>query len=164
MLPDSIPWYLLQGIALVQLYIEERFVEPPRLFRLPYSLLYHQTMSTLAACGEMTPGELASRVLTLSGFHRITREDYRVLLRHLIAIDHINRTENGGLIVGISGERIVNSYKFYAVFQENVEYTVRSGSEQLGTIVKPPPAGDKIAIAGRVWVVEEVDHKRHEVF
>ena len=25
MLPDSIPWYLLQGIALVQLYIEERF-------------------------------------------------------------------------------------------------------------------------------------------
>ncbi len=164
MLPDSIPWYLVQGIALVQLYIEERFVEPPRLFRLPYSLLYHQTMSTLAACGEMTPGELASRVLTLSGFHRITREDYRVLLRHLIAIDHINRTENGGLIVGISGERIVNSYKFYAVFQENVEYTVRSGSEQLGTIVKPPPAGDKIAIAGRVWVVEEVDHKRHEVF
>ena len=39
MLPDSIPWYLLQGIALVQLYIEERFVEPPRMDRLPYSLL-----------------------------------------------------------------------------------------------------------------------------
>ncbi len=45
-----------------------------------------------------------------------------------------------------------------------MEYTVRSGSEQLGTIVKPPPAGDKIAIAGRVWVVEDVDHQRHEVF
>ena len=45
-----------------------------------------------------------------------------------------------------------------------MEYTVRSGSEQLGTIVKPPPVGDKIAIAGRVWVVEEVDHKRRELF
>lgn len=164
MLPDSIPWYLIQGIALVQLYIEERFVEPPRMDRLPYSLLYHQTMSTLASCGEMTPAELASRVLTLSTFHRITQEDYRLLLRHLIAIDHVNRTENGGLIVGLSGERIVNNYKFYAVFRENIEYTVRSGSEQLGTIVKPPPAGDKIAIAGRVWVVEEVDHKRREVY
>ena len=164
MLPDSIPWYLIQGIALVQLYIEERFVEPPRLDRLPYSLLYHQTMSTLASHGEMTPGELASRVLTLSCFHRISQEDYRLLLRHLLEIDHINRTENGGLIVGIAGERIVNNYKFYAVFQENVEYTVRSGSEQLGTIVKPPPVGDKIAIAGRVWVVEEVDHKRRELF
>ena len=164
MLPDSIPWYLIQGIALVQLYIEERFVEPPRLDRLPYSLLYHQTMSTLASHGEMTAGELASRVLTLSAFHRVTQEDYRLLLRHLIEIDHINRTENGGLIAGLTGERIVNNYKFYAVFQENVEYTVRAGSEQLGTIVKPPPVGDKIAIAGRVWVVEEVDHKRREVF
>ena len=164
MLPDSIPWYLIQGIALVQLYIEERFVEPPRPDRLPYSLLYHQTLSTLASHGEMSAGELASRVLTLSPFHGVTQEDYRLLLRHLLEIDHVNRTENGGLILGLAGERVVNNYKFYAVFRENVEYTVRSGSEQLGTIVKPPPVGDKIAIAGRVWVVEEVDHKRHEVF
>ena len=164
LLPASIPWYLIQGIALVQLYIEERFVEPPRMDRLPYSLLYHQTMSTLASQGEMTPAELASRVLTLSCFSKITQDDYRLLLRHLIEIDHINRTENGGLIVGLAGERVVNNYKFYAVFQENVEYTVRSGSEQLGTIVKPAPVGYKIAIAGRVWVVEEVDHKRREVY
>lgn len=164
MLPDMIPWYLIQGIALVQLYLEERFVEPPRTGRLPYSLLYHQTMSTLASCGEMSPGELASRVLSLSCFWRISQEDYRVLLRHLLEIDHISRTENGGLILGLSGERIVNNYKFYAVFQENVEYSVRSGPEELGTIVKPPPVGDKIAIAGRVWAVDEVDHKKREVY
>ncbi|MBQ6551684.1 MAG: DEAD/DEAH box helicase [Lachnospiraceae bacterium] len=164
MLPDTIPWYLLQGIALVQLYIEERFVEPPRMDRMPYSLLYHQTMSTLASCGEMTPGELASRVLTLNCFSRVSQDDYRLLLRHLISIDHVMRTENGGLIVGLAGERIVNNYKFYAVFQENIEYTVHAGSEQLGTIVKPPPAGDKVAIAGRVWVVDDVDHERREVY
>ena len=163
MLPQLIPWYLIQGIALVQLYIEERFVEPPRTQRLPYSLLYHQTMSTLASCGEMTPAELATRVLTLSSFHLITQDDYRILLRHLIKIGHIDQTENGGLSVGLEGERIVNNYKFYAVFQENVEYAVRAGAEELGTIVKPPPIGDKIAIAGRVWVVEEVDHRRREV-
>ena len=164
MLPETLPWYLLQGIALVQLYVEERFVEPPRTNRLPFSLLYHQTLSTLASCGEMTPAELASRVLPLSCFHRITQDDYRVLLRHLIETDHIQRTDGGGLVVGLMGERVVNNYKFYAVFQENVEYTVRTGSEQLGTIVKPPPAGDKIAIAGRVWVVDEVDHQRREVW
>lgn len=162
--PEMIPWRLIQGVALVQLYLEERFVEPPKTDRLPYSLLYHQTMSTLASCGEMSPGELASRVLSLACFHRISQEDYRALLLHLLQIDHINRTENGGLIVGLTGERIVNNYKFYAVFQENIEYAVRSGSEELGTIVKPPPVGDKIAIAGRVWVVEEVDHKKREVY
>ncbi|MDO5133860.1 MAG: helicase-related protein, partial [Eubacteriales bacterium] len=164
MFPEMIPWYMIQGIALVQLYIEERFVEPPRTEKLPFSLLYHQTMSTLASCGEMTPAELALRVLTLSVFRRISRDDFRLLLRHLLEIDHISRTENGGLIVGLTGERIVNDYKFFAVFQENIEYSVRADSQELGTIVKPPPAGEKIAIAGRVWIVDEVDHKHRKVY
>ena len=121
-------------------------------------------MSTLASHGEMTPRELASRVLSLSAFRHISQDDFRLLLHHLLSIDHVNRTENGGLIVGITGERIINNYKFYAVFKENLEYSVRCGSDELGTIVKPPPVGDKIAIAGRVWVVEELDHDKHIVY
>ena len=164
MLPATIPWKLLQGIALVQLYLEERWVEPPRLDRLPFSLLYHQTMSTLASCGELSPGALADRVLRLHYFHRISQEDYRVLLRHLVETDHIQRTEQGGLIVGLAGERVVNSFKFYGVFEENEEYTVRSEAQELGTIVMPPPVGEKLAIAGHVWVVLDVDRKRHLVY
>ncbi|MBM6776390.1 DEAD/DEAH box helicase [Collinsella tanakaei] len=164
MLPETIPWKLLQGISLVQLYREDKWVEPPRLDRLPYSLLYHQVMATLASCGELTPAELAGRVLTLSYFHRVSADDLRVLLRHLIEIDHVEQTEAGGLIVGIAGERVTNSFKFYAVFQENEEFTVRSESAELGTIVNPPPAGERIAIAGHCWIVEEVDWKRHLVY
>ena len=164
MLPETVPWPLLQGIALIQLYTEERWVEPPKTDRLPFSLLYHQTMSTLASSGELSPAALASRVLTLKSFERIDKEDYKTLLRHLIETDHIERTESGGLIVGLAGERQINSFKFYAVFKENEEYTVRSSSEELGTIVMPPPVGEKIAIAGHVWIVEEVDRKRHLVY
>lgn len=164
MLPETVPWKLLQGIALVQLYAEERYVEPPRLDRLPYSLLYHQTMSTLASSGELSPAALASKVLTLNYFRRVSREDYRLLLRHLLETGHIQRTEEGGLIIGLAGERQTNSFKFYAVFKENEEYTVRSRSEELGTIVMPPPVGEKIAIAGHVWIVEEIDHKRRLVY
>ena len=164
MLPETIPWKLIQGIALIQVYVEERWVEPPKLDRLPFSLLYHQTMSTLAASGEMSPAELASKVLTLKYFHRITKDDYRILLRHLIETEHIQRTEEGGLIVGLAGERIINSFKFYAVFQENEEYTVRWNSQELGTVVMPPPVGEKLAIAGHVWIVEELNHKRRLVY
>lgn len=164
MLPTTIPWKLLQGIALVQLYLEERWVDPPRLDRLPFSLLYHQTMSTLASCGELSPRALADRVLRLHYFHRITQEDYRVLLRHLIATDHIQQTEQGGLIVGLAGERVINSFKFYGVFQESEEYTVRSESQELGTVVSPPPVGEKLAIAGHVWQVLDVDHKRRLIY
>ncbi|MCI6270664.1 MAG: DEAD/DEAH box helicase [Lactobacillus delbrueckii] len=164
MLPVLLPWSLLQGIALVELYLQERWVEPPRDHQLPYSLLYHQTMSTLMAGGEMSPAELASRVLTLSYFRWVSQDDYRILLRHLIKTDQIQLTENGGLIVGLAGERVTNNFKFYAVFQENEEYGVHAESEELGTIVKPPPLGEKIAIAGRVWVVEEIDRRRRQVY
>ena len=164
MLPATIPWKLLQGIALVQLYLEERWCEPPRLDRFAYSLLYHQTMSTLASCGEMSPKALADRILRLHYFHRVSQDGYKILLRHLIKTDHIQQTEQGGLIVGLAGERVVNSFKFYGVFVESEEYTVRSESQELGTICLPPPVGEKLAIAGHVWVVLDVDHKRHLVY
>lgn len=162
--PETIPWKLLQGIALVQLYREEHWVEAPRLDRLPYSLLCHQTLAILASEGELTPAQLASRVLTLTFFHRVTLDDFRELLRFHLEHDYIEQTETGGLIVGLAGERVVNNYKFYAVFQENVEYTVRCDSQEIGTLVAPPPPGEKVAIAGHVWIVEEVDHKRHLLY
>ena len=164
MLPTTIPWKLLQGAAMVQLYLEERWVEPPRLDRLPFSLLYHQTMATLASCCEMSPRSLADRILSLHYFHRISQDDFRLLLQHLLEIDHIQYTDQGGLIVGLTGERIINSFKFYGVFQESEEYTVRSDSQELGTVVSPPPLGEKLAIAGAVWRVLDIDHKRHQVY
>ncbi len=164
MLPETISWKLLQAISLVQLYIEEKWVEPARLDRMPYSLLYHQTMAVLASGGEMTPAKLASSVLSMAVFRRISADDYRVLLRHLIEIDHIQRTEQGGLILGLAGERVTNNFRFYGVFTDDEEYTVRSEANELGTIVSPPPVGDKLAIAGRVWVVEEIDHPHHIVY
>jgi len=163
-LQHHIPWKLLQACALIQLYLEERWVEPPRTGKLPFSLLYHQTMSTLASGGEMTPAQLASRVLPLSCFSTITQEDYKILLRHLIQTDHLQITENRGLIIGLTGERVVNSHKFYAVFREDEEYAVRWESQELGTLVMPPPVGERVAIAGRVWEVIELDLKKRVLY
>ncbi|MDO5532790.1 DEAD/DEAH box helicase [Sutterella sp.] len=162
-LPATLPWKLLQACALIEC-ARAHWVEPPRLDVLPFSLLYHQTMTTLAGEGEMTPAELAQRILTLSPFHRISKDDYRRLLKHLIATDQIERTERGSLIVGLMGERQLASYRFYAVFQENEEFAVRTESRELGTLVRPPAAGGKVAIAGHVWEVEEVDIDRHVVW
>ena len=164
MLPAFIPWPLLQAVALVQLYRKERWVEPPKLDRLPFSLLYHQTMAILASGGERTPAELASQVRSLSSFHRISKEDYRLLLRHLLETGQIERTPEGGVIVGLAGERVTNSFQFYAVFKENEEFTVRQESQEIGTIVRPPPVGEKIALAGKVWIVEEIDYKRRLIY
>ena len=159
-LPQLIPWELLRAIAIVQLYIEERFIEPPGVKKMPLSLLFHQTLSTVASSGELTAQKLADRVLSLPPFARIDREDYKKLLLSMLQHDYLDMTDEKGLIVGLKGERLINSYKFYAVFKDTDDWTVRCGSEEIGVITSPPPVGDRFALAGRVWEVEELDIPR----
>ena len=156
-LPQLIPWELLRAIAIVQLYIEERFIEPPNVRKLPYSLLFHQTLSVLASSGELTARRLAERVLSLPPFAHVTEQDYKVLVLSMLNNDFLEMTEERTLIVGLAGERLLRSFKFYAVFKDSEDYTVRCGSDEIGTITTPPPVGDRFALAGRVWEVEELD-------
>jgi len=102
-LPGYIPWNLIQTITIIQLYIEERWVELVKIKRYPYSLLYHQTMSILASTGEISPKELARKVLSLPPFKAITLKEFTELIDHLLRIDHIELTEEGGLIMGLEG-------------------------------------------------------------
>ena len=159
-----IPWELLKAIAIVQLYIEERFIEPPHLRKLPYSLLFHQTLSVLAASGELTLPALASRVLSLPPFSEVPKEDYKTLILSMLNNDFLEMSEEKTILVGLAGERLLNSFKFYAVFQDSEDFTVRCGSDEIGTITTPPPVGDRFALAGRVWEVEELDIQRKLIY
>lgn len=124
----QIPWQLLQCIAVIQLYLEERWIEPIQPVKYPFSLLYHQTMSTLASLGELSPAALARQVLTLAPFAAISQTDFRQLLRYLISIEHLQQTESGTLIIGLAAEKSIRNFRFYAVFPDNVEYTVKGES------------------------------------
>ncbi|MEC4812190.1 MAG: DEAD/DEAH box helicase [Scytonema sp. PMC 1069.18] len=162
-LPEQIPWQLLQCIAIIQLYLEERWIEPIKPLKYPLSLLYQQTMSILATMGDISPAALAKQVLTLSTFAAISKEDFRLLLRYLIDIDHIQMTEQGKLILGLTGERVVGKFQFYAVFSEHKEYAVKQGNIEIGSIVTPPPIGNQFALAGRTWEVSDVDFRKKVV-
>jgi len=168
-LPQLLPWGLLRAIAIVQLYLEERFIEPPRRKKMPMSLLFHQTLSVLAASGERTPRALAEQILKMPPFTAVAREDYRALLVHMVTDGFLELTEQKGLIVGLAGERLLRSFQFYAVFKDSEDFTVRATgehgtAEEIGTITTPPPVGDRFALAGRVWEVEELDIARRLVY
>ena len=163
-LHEIIPWELLRGVAIIDAYAEERFIEPPRVKQMPLSLAFHQTLSISASVGELSARELAERVLSLPPLSSITKEIYRELLVSMVNNDYLEMTEQKGIIVGLAGERIINSYKFYAVFKDSEDYTVRCDSEEIGTITTPPPVGDRFALAGRVWEVKEVDITRKLLF
>ena len=163
-LPHLMPWELLKAIAIIELYRSERFIEPPVLRRQPFSLLFHQTLSVLAASGELTVRRLAERVLALPPFADVTKEDYKVLILSMLNNDFLEMTEEKTVIVGLAGERLLKSFKFYAVFKDSEDYTVRAGSDEIGTITTPPPVGDRFALAGRVWEVEELDIQRKLIY
>ncbi len=157
---EEMPWNLLQTMAIIQLYAEERWIEPPQIPRLPASLLYHQTMSSVYAQTELTPPQLAERVLGLSPFAQVTQDHFRALLRHLLDIDHLQQLPSGGLIIGYSAERIVNHYSFFAVFADETLYRVREKSREIGTVQSPPAVDDTLVLAGYVWRVLRIDYEQ----
>lgn len=163
-LPQLIPWDLLQGIAIVELYTKERFIEPPRIRSMPMSLAFHQTLSILAASGELQPQVLAHRVLSLPPMAHMSKEVYRLLLLSMIEKEFLEITEQKGLIIGLKGEKVIGNFKFYAVFRDSEDYTVRCESDEIGTITTPPPVGDRFALAGRVWEVLDADMPRKLIY
>ncbi len=162
---DSLPWDLLTTIAIIQLYLEKQWLEPFEVKPKPYSLLAHQTLSILMSRGELSPLELARNVLTLPPFREaITQEEYRDLLRYMVANNYLEFMETGSIILGLKGERLTNHYSFYAVFHGEREYRVLSKQGEVGTLDYLPAVGDIFVLAGRKWKVELVDERRKTVY
>lgn len=161
---DALPWPLLQMIAIIQLYIEERWIEPIDEKKTPYSLLYHQTMSMLASMGELRPSELARNVLSLPPFQQIPQTDYKALLNHLIEIDHIELTDEKTLIVGLKGDPLVNHFSFYSVFPDEDECKVLSDGKEIGSVNSFPPLNSALILAGRFWQVQDLDVQKKLIF
>lgn len=163
-LPARMPWTLMRAIAVIELYVRTKWVEPLEARRMPIGVLYHQTMSMLKSMGEAEPRELAAAILSLAPFSEITPDQYQTFLNYLIETDHLQWTEEQTLIIGLTGEKIVNNYRFYAVFKDDEEHKVLNGSEEIGSITTVPPPGYCFSLAGKLWKVEEVDHKHKAVY
>ncbi|SEN44352.1 DEAD/DEAH box helicase [Paenibacillus sp. OK076] len=163
-LPARMPWTLMRAIAVIELYVKTKWVEPLEARKMPMGVLYHQTMSMLKSMGEAEPKELAEAILSLAPFAQIRADQYQVFLNYLIETDHLQWTEDRTLIIGLTGEKTVNNYRFYAVFKDDEEHKVLNGSEEIGSITTVPPPGYCFSLAGKLWKVEEVDHKHKSVY
>jgi len=159
-----INWEFIRTIAIIELYTKEHWIEPIYPHHHAYNLLYHQTMSHLKSCGELSPAALASSVLSLGCFKHISQDDYRRLLRHLIEIGQLERTERGGLLIGREGEKIVNSFHFLTVFLTPEYLLVKDENRTIGTVDKVYPVGTRFALAGLTWETVDVNEKSKVLF
>ena len=159
-----INWAFIRTIAIIELYLKDHWIEPIPPQHYAYNLLYHQTMSALKSNGEMSPAALAQTVLGMESFRHITQEDYKKLLAHLLDLEQLQRTELGGLIIGRTGEPIVNSHKFLTVFLAPEYLLVKEENRTIGTVDKVYPVGVRFALAGMSWETVDVNEKSKVIF
>lgn len=160
----EINWSFVRTIAIIQLYLENRWIEPIIQRKLPYGLVYHQTMSYLVGNGATNPALLAQNILNLSPFRNISLVDYKEILRYMLAENQLERMENGDLLLGIEGEKKVNHFDFYATFMSALEYSVRYKSQEIGSVSAVFPVGFRFALAGLTWQVVGVDKNRQSIY
>lgn len=162
---ERLPWNLLRAIAIIQLYLEEQWVEPFTLKPKPFSFLAHQTLSTLISTNGLKPNELARQVLTLPAFSGLVKlEEYRQLLVFLRDNDYLEQMEEGELIVGLRGEKLTSHYSFYATFRDDSGYVVFSKDLEIGSLDSRPSEGEIFVLAGKSWKTELVDDDKKRVY
>ena len=159
-----INWNFIRLIAIIELYTRDRWIEPLMPHEHPYSLLYHQTMGYLKSNGEVSSAKLAEEMLTLSAFSAITQADFKILLNHLLATNHIQKTERDGLIIDRIGEKIVNHFQFLTVFIVPEYYLVKDENRTIGTVDKIYPVGIRFSLAGMAWETVDVNTKAKVIF
>ena len=94
----------------------------------------------------------------------MNKEDILLFIYELIEMNHLQPLEQGGLIIGLEGEKIVNHYEFYGVFPNEEEWIVMHDSQKIGHVEEPHYAGEQITVAGYNWLVVGMDSKRLSIF
>ncbi len=161
---NELPWDLLLTIAILELYLKEKWIEPFRIKSKPFSLMVHQTLSTLANKVSLRPRDLAKEILTLPSFKNISQEEYKILLRHLLNKGYIEKIDDGTLALGLKAEAMVNNYNFYSVFKTKDTYKVVSAKKTIGELETQPQVDQVFLLAGSAWKVVSVDEERKTVY
>lgn len=157
---DRLRLGLVRSVAMIDLLLEG-WCEPPRPQALHLSTLVHQILSVIAERGGASAGRL-HRVLCQEGpFKRVDTSTFTDILRALGQPETglIEQSDDGMLLLGRVGEKLVEHYSFYAVFQTPEEYRLISGGKELGTlpIVNVMAPGMMLIFSGRRWLIKEID-------
>ncbi len=156
---DRLRLGLLRAVAMIELLLEG-WCEPPHTSALHLSTLAHQILSVIASAGGAR-AETLFKILCVRGpFKTVTPAMFADVLRCLGDPETalIEQSAHGLLMLGGKGERLVEHYSFYAVFETSDEYRIIANGKELGTVpvdsVLAP--GMMIIFSGRRWNVTEV--------
>ncbi|MGF1614869.1 MAG: DEAD/DEAH box helicase [Gammaproteobacteria bacterium] len=155
---------LVQAVAVVELLIQ-RWYEPADLGRLHCSTLIQQLLSLIAQHGGMQAREAWRALCEHGPFPNISQAMFAALVRGLAGHALIAQADDGTLIHGELGERLVNDHRFFAAFTTAEEYRLTCDGRTLGSlpIAYPLYVGAHVIFAGCRWEAVHVDDQEKVV-
>lgn len=156
-------WSLLQSIACWLLY-KENFIEPPEKNEKPYDILVHQALSITKGHSGILLTELINQLKKNSAFTSIEQSEIEEILHHLIEIDFLEKLQHE-VIIGVEGEKVVNSREFYSVFKTEENFKVVNAGNTIGEIPFSPQIieDENILLSAKIWKIKFIDHKAKKI-
>ena len=157
---DHLHLGLIRSTAMVELLIE-RWCEPPASQALHLSTLIHQVLSVIAEHGGVSAKQAYDTLCIHGPFRCVDPSLFSRVLRQIGSPDVqlIEQAPDGNLLLGTVGEKLVEHYSFYAVFQTPEEFRVVANGRLLGTlpVLNVVAPGMSIIFSGKRWRITEVD-------
>jgi ATP-dependent Lhr-like helicase len=155
-----LPLDLIKTIAILELQLKERWLEPIEELKRPYFFTLHQTLSTIKSLGALKPSELARAILTLPPMKDVSKEDYKSLIETAIDKNLLEIMEDGTINLGERGESLTSFYDFYSVFMTEDEITIKNQDRMVGTVSKELKVGERLVLAGKKWKVTDINMEK----
>jgi len=160
---DMLRCELVQAIAMVQLLVEG-WCETPRSPDLRLSTLVHQILALVAQLGGCSAHGVYATLCRGGPFVEVGPALFARVLRAIGApeVGLIEQMEDGTLLLGEVGERLVEHHDFYSVFETPRQFRIVYNGKELGAlpVVTPLLPDMSIIFSGRRWRVLEVHHER----
>jgi ATP-dependent Lhr-like helicase len=156
-------WSLLQSIACWLLY-KEGFIEPPQKNEKPFDILVHQALSITKGHSGILLTELINQLKENTAFREVELSEIDEILKHLIDIDFLEKLQHE-VIIGIEGEKVVNSRDFYSVFKTEENFKVVNAGNTIGEIPFSPQIieDENILLSAKIWKIKLIDHKAKKI-
>lgn len=156
-------WSLLRGIACWNLY-KRGYAENPDNTIEWHNVALQQLISTVKEKGPIDKQALIEEFLDNPAFKKFcTKSDYEALVNHALenGIFDVSETD-GGLILGVEGEKRVGKKDSYIVFPTMLEYRAmyqdyKVGEHERGADDKK---GDCFYLGSKIWEVTGIDDQK----
>lgn len=156
-------WGLLQSLACWLLYLDG-YIEPPHIVEKPYDILLHQALAITKQYSGLTINNLIDLLKNNFAFKNITENEIREIIEFSIKTEILEKIRQE-VIIGIEGEKIVNSRDFYSVFKTEINFKVINLSNKIGEIPFSPQIqeNENILLAAKIWKITHIDFEAKKI-